>query len=48
MAINNTNAIATKLGLELPNSYIRIYGKLKINGSYEVGFNIYKNRDSYV
>ena len=48
MAINNTNAIATKLGLELPNYYIRIYGKLKINGSYEVGFNIYKNRDSYV
>lgn len=48
MAINNTNAIATKLGLELPNSYIRIYGKLKINGSYEVAFNVYKDRDSYV
>ena len=47
MAINNTNTVSTKVGLDLTSCYIRIYGKLKIDGSYEVAFNVYKDKASY-
>jgi len=47
MAINNTNTVSTKVGLDLTSCYIRIYGRLKIDGSYEVFFNVYKDKASY-
>ena len=47
MAINNTNTVSTKVGLDLASCYIRIYGRLKIDGSYEVSFNVYKDKASY-
>ena len=47
MAINNTNTVSTKVGLDLTSCYIRIYGRLKVDGSYEVFFNVYKDKASY-
>ena len=48
MAINNTNAISTKLGLDVASTYIRLEIYLGTGKEAEIGFHAYANKDAYL
>jgi len=48
MAINNTNAISTKLGLDVASTYIRLEIYLGTGKQAEIGFHAYANKDAYL
>ena len=47
MAINNTNAISTKLGLDIVSSYIRLEIYLGTGEEIEIGYHVYPNKLSF-
>ena len=48
MAINNTNAISTKLGLDVASTYIRLEIYLGTGKQAQIGFHAYANKDAYL
>lgn len=48
MAINNTNAISTKLGLDVASTYIRLEIYLGTGKEAQIGFHAYANKDAYL
>lgn len=48
MAINNTNAVSTKLGLDSASSYIRLEIYLGTGQGIEVGYHVYADKDAYL
>jgi hypothetical protein len=44
MAINNTNAIATKLGVDVSSTYIRLEIYLGTGKEIEIGYHVYPNK----
>jgi hypothetical protein len=48
MAINNTNAISTKLGLDIASTYIRLEIYLGTGKQAEIGFHAYADKDAYL
>ena len=48
MAINNTNAISTKLGLDIASTYIRLEIYLGTGVEAQIGFHAYADKDAYL
>lgn len=48
MAINNTNAISTKLGVDAPSAYIRLEIYLGLGKEAVISYLVYANKDAYL
>ena len=48
MAINNTNAISTKLGLDIASTYIRLEIYLGTGVEAQIGFHAYADKPAYL
>lgn len=48
MAINNTNTVATKLGLDTTSTYIRLQIYLGTSTEVQIDFHVYTDKDSYL
>jgi hypothetical protein len=48
MAIHSTNAISTKLGLDVASTYIRLEIYLGTGKEAQIGFHAYANKDAYL
>ena len=48
MAINNTNTVATKLGLDSTSSYIRLEIYLSKGEKAEIAFHVYASKQAYL
>jgi hypothetical protein len=48
IAINNTNALSTKLGLDAASSYIRLEIYLGDGQQAEIGYHVYANKAAYI
>jgi hypothetical protein len=47
MAINNTNTISTKLGVDVSSTYIRLEIYLGTGKEIEIGYHVYPNKLSF-
>ena len=47
MALLNTNAMATKLGVDIASSYLRLEIYIKPSGDVQVAINAYKNKEDF-
>jgi hypothetical protein len=48
MAINNTNTVATKLGLDATSSYIRLQIYLGTGTEVQIDFHVYTDKAAYL
>ena len=48
MAINNTNAVSTKLGVDVSSTYIRLEIYLGTGQKAEIGYHVYADKAAYL